>query len=402
MFGRVAKLFAPLSAIVFAAAAMAQAPAKTATLPAPTGQYGIGVYAQTISDPTRREIFTKDLLDVRRLPVRVYYPARKGTCAPRLYLPEAVGSAYAQEFGLTPGFERRALAHSCPAAPILSGSNRFPLIMFSHGLGHTHFSYLSIIEDLVSHGNIVVAVDHTHGAQATHFPDGPAVRWDNSLWRRGEDPVQFRQAMLEYPRWWAEDTRRVLDAVTAKEATPIQRGIRGRIDPDRILYIGHSYGGMAAVYASKFDMRLKGAVNLDGLIAGRYPLPVTSDVPLLVLNAEDRNETKTYMEGARVLPVKRAHHMTFSDYVWFLENFDAKGRKAPEGSPTGVENIQVTREVLRLFADCAFGRPCQPLDAKLATIRAPLPPIGLTPSEAGGSAAPPPTAPPSAERTPGS
>jgi dienelactone hydrolase len=398
LFELAAKLLAAIPALVFAASAgLAQSGAKTATLPAPTGQYGVGVYAQTISDATRREIFTKDPNDVRRLPVRVYYPVRKGTCAPRLYLPEALGVSYAAEIGLAAGFERSALAHSCPDARIVSGSSRFPVIMFSHGLRHTHFSYLSIIEDLVSHGNIVVAVDHTHAAPATHFPDGPAVPQDNSLWRRGEDPVQFRQAMLEYPRWWAEDTRRVLDAVTSKEATPIQRGIRGRIDPDRILYIGHSYGGMAAVYASKFDMRLKGAVNLDGLIAGRYPLPVTSDVPLLVLNAEDRNETKTYMETARVLPVKRAHQMTFSDYVWLLENFDAKGRKAPEGSPTGTENIQMTREVLRLFADCAFERRCQPLDAKLATIRAPLPPIGATPAEAAGSAAPPPT-----ERTSGS
>jgi predicted dienelactone hydrolase len=344
------------------------------TLPAPTGSYGVGVYAQTIADPTRREIFTRDPSDIRRLPVRVFYPIQKGSCRPQPYFPPELAAVYSAEFKLKPGFEREALAHACPDAPITKGKNRFPLIMFSHGLGHSNFSYRAIIEDLVSHGNVVVAVDHTHGGRAAHFPDGPLVKQDNSRWNRGVDADLYRQATLEYPRWWAEDTRRVLDLVTGSARSPVQRGIAGRIDTDRIVYFGHSFGGMAAVYAAMFDMRIKGAVNLDGLIAGRYPLPVTTDAPLLVLNNKDRDETKTYMAGARVLPVKKSNHMTFTDYVWLVDQFGAAD--SPKGSElSGTESIQLTREVLRLFLNCVFDRQCQRLDSKLDEIRAPLPPV---------------------------
>jgi pimeloyl-ACP methyl ester carboxylesterase len=353
-------------------AAQAQASSsRLSLLPAPTGIYGVGVVTHAASDPRRREIFTLDTSDIRRFPVFVYYPVAKGACAPGPYFPPNLAEVYTAEFNLQPGFDRVVRAHACADAPIISGSNRFPVILFSHGLGHTNFSYRSIIEDLVSHGNVVVAVDHTHGGRAVHFPDGEVVKRDNSRWFTGVDPERNRQAAMEYPRFWAEDTRLVIDML-GTSSSPIQRRVQGRLDIDRLIYVGHSFGGITAVYAAMIDPRIKGAVNLDGLIAGRYPLPVTTDVPLLVLNSKDRNERPTYISAARVLPVGRSNHMTFSDFIWLHEQVGAG--PPPPVDMSGEQGIALTRRAIRLFLPCVFERSCQALDAQLAEIKVAIPP----------------------------
>jgi predicted esterase len=346
----------------------AQPPASltSSILPAPTGNYGVGVTSHAITDPRRREIFTVDTTDVRRFPVFVFYPATKGTCAPATYFPPRVAEVYAAELNLQPGLDRTVRAHGCVDAPIVSGSTRFPVIMFSHGLGHSHHSYRSIIEDIVSHGNVVVAVDHTHGARAVHFPDGEVVRRDNSRWFTGVDPERNRQAAMEYPRFWAEDTRLVIDMLGAS-SSPIQRHIKDRIDTARLIYAGHSFGGITAVYTAMIDARIKGAINLDGLIVGRYPLPVTTDAPLLVLNSKDRNEIPTYMRSARVVAVGRSNHMTFSDFPWLHEQ--AGMGPPPPVDMSGEQGIALTRQAIRSFLACVFERNCKGLDAQLAEIK---------------------------------
>jgi pimeloyl-ACP methyl ester carboxylesterase len=383
MFTRVLKIVVALPLAAFAPSAVrAQSPtASTAVLPAPTGSYGVGVVAHTVTDPRRREIFTPDASDIRRFPVFIYYPAAKGTCAPAPYFPPALAEVYSSAFNLRAGFDRVVRAHACADAPIVPGTTRFPVVLFSHGLGHTNFSYRAIIEDLVSHGNIVVAVDHTHGGNGVHFPDGQLVKRDNSRWFTGVDPERNRQAAMEYPRFWAEDTRLVIDLLGAP-SSPMQGRIMGRVDTDRMIYAGHSFGGITAVYTGMIDPRIKGVVNLDGLIAGRYPLPVTADVPMLVLNSKDRNERPTYMSAARVLPVVRSNHMTFSDFAWLHEQ--AGAGSPPGGDMSGEQGIALTRKAIRLFLPCVFERSCQALDAQLAEIRGPTPfaPQQPTPPEA--------------------
>lgn len=361
-------LFATASGV--GAQASGQSTARSAILPAPTGSYGVGVVALSVTDPRRREIFTPDPSDIRRFPVRVYYPAAKGACAPAVYFPPELARIYTDEFQLRPDFGRTVRAHACSDVPILAGSGRFPVIVFSHGLGHTHFSYRSIIEDLVSHGHVVVAIDHTHGGRGVHFPDGEVVKRDNSRWFTGVDPARNMQAAKEYPRFWAEDTRLVIDML-GDASSAIQREIQGRIDTARMIYAGHSFGGITAVYAAMIDPRIKGAINLDGLILDRYPLPVTTDAPLLVLNSKDRDERRTYMSTARVLPVGRSNHMTFSDFIWLHEQVG--GGPPPPADMSGEQGIALTRTAIRLFLPCVFERKCQALDAQLAEIRGPMP-----------------------------
>jgi hypothetical protein len=57
-------------------------------------------------------------------------------------------------------------------APIAPCKQRFPLLLFSHGWGNPTFLYTAELEDIVSHGYIVVAVDHPYDTAYMLFPDG--------------------------------------------------------------------------------------------------------------------------------------------------------------------------------------------------------------------------------------
>jgi predicted dienelactone hydrolase len=64
----------------------------------------------------------------------------------------------------------RPTSNTCDRrSPIAEGSARFPLIVFSHGPGLATLAYSIQIEELVSHGYVVAAIDHTYETFATVF-----------------------------------------------------------------------------------------------------------------------------------------------------------------------------------------------------------------------------------------
>jgi predicted dienelactone hydrolase len=105
--------------------------------------------------------------------------------------------------------------HTFENAPIAGGTARFPLLIFSHGGGVPTFGYTSQIEELVSQGYVVAAIEHTYEDGAVGFPDGRVFplslnsvnfyktlgRPETHAWEQSRDDV------------WAADIRFVLDQV---------------------------------------------------------------------------------------------------------------------------------------------------------------------------------------------
>ncbi|HEY0112813.1 MAG TPA: alpha/beta fold hydrolase [Allosphingosinicella sp.] len=356
-------------------------------LPRPTGKYPVGTYMAAVTDPDRREIFTADPADRRRVALQVYYPAAKG-CAPQPYIPSALADTLVGMLRTEKGFERRLKAHACTDAKLAAGSEKYPLVLFSHGLGPSHFFYVSLLEDLASRGNIVVAIDHPHGSGATYFPDGPLVLRDGSRWGKG--PEQSLAAGNEFFRNWAEDARSVLDRIFRNDGTVLPKELGKRVDPGRVAYMGHSYGGVSAIYAAQVDGRIKAALNLDGGVGtpAEYPrmlMPVATDVPLLVLNSENYDESQSYAKSVRLARLRGVSHGTFGDLLWFREKLVGTGAppagNAPPAGGNGpmppanplpaVEGIRLTRELSSLFLECAFTQNCARLDSALDAARVP-------------------------------
>lgn len=246
--------------------------------PTPTGPFEVGRVEIDVTDSDREEIFTDDATDKRRLLVTVYYPAAATAGAQRAsYGTPELAAAW-------PFFdaERRgwpSAAYSDAAA----AEGRFPVLLFSPGLGNLTLYYSSLLHELASHGFVVAALWHPYSTQVVAFPDGTVLRSVPAGGVGGTPPDQQQAALARLGGVWAADQRFVLDQLAAWNAEHPRLG--GRLDLERVGAFGHSLGGAAAADAAQADERIDAAINMDGAMFGPV-MTEGSRVPFLLLRAE--------------------------------------------------------------------------------------------------------------------
>ncbi|MCP5098510.1 MAG: acetylhydrolase, partial [Chloroflexi bacterium] len=153
-------------------------------LPAVTGDFEVGTRTFYLVDTNREEVYTPDANDNRELMVQIYYPAAANSAGDEaLYLPEldVAGPAIAKELEL-PAFlfthvnlMSLAMTENAEAA---SAQAPFPVIVFSHGLTGLRMQNTAMVRELVSHGYVVIAPDHTYGNALSVFPDGRVIFYE--------------------------------------------------------------------------------------------------------------------------------------------------------------------------------------------------------------------------------
>jgi predicted dienelactone hydrolase len=154
--------------------------------------------------------------------------------------------------------------HTFQAPPIVSGNDRYPVLVFSPGYGTNAIQYTALVEELVSHGYLVATVDHPFQSRAIAYPDGRIVTTAEPDPAFSVDPqarekdYQTRMGVL------AADLRFVLDMLTRLNAGGPENRFVARLDLDRVGVVGHSIGGIAASHAALADARLKVVANQDG------------------------------------------------------------------------------------------------------------------------------------------
>lgn len=241
-----------------------------------TGPYGIGTESYYLVDESREEIYTQETNDPRELMAQVWYPIDKGTGetpAPYLEALNVAGPIIAQRFNL-PSFllEHINLTDTgiYKDVAIASGEMRFPVILFSHGLTGIRGQNTGMIRELVSHGYVVAAVDHTYANALTVFPDGRVILYDPTrIFASGEtNPVEGEQLV----QVWADDLAFLLDQLTLWNE---ENGhvVNGRLDLNNVGVFGHSTGGGTTIRFCTDDARCQAAAPLDSWV-----LPVGEDV----------------------------------------------------------------------------------------------------------------------------
>jgi platelet-activating factor acetylhydrolase len=156
--------------------------------------------------------------------------------------------------------------HPCRinAAPL--PHQRFPLVLFSHGLGGSMELYTQLCQQISSCGYIVVALEHEDGSACYAAPEGSKdddddgaattplfyTRPDDSPYSRHK-VTSFRQAFLQQR---VEETTQVveyiLSAATAEDdkMDAHTRAVLQAADMSRgISLVGHSFGGATMVLA---------------------------------------------------------------------------------------------------------------------------------------------------------
>ncbi|HEX2639831.1 MAG TPA: hypothetical protein VHL50_04640, partial [Pyrinomonadaceae bacterium] len=183
------------------------APSFTAAIPKPTGKFRIGRTYFYWTDQSRSETITDDPNDKRKLFVQLWYPAAKNTkTQPAEYFKDA-DELFAGDDRLP--ILKSLGTHATTDAPVEKSKTKFLLLIFLPGLGSSPFRYTGLIENLVSHGYAVAAINHPYDTGAFKFSDGSVVRyaaekWDRSVpkdWTADERKRFFDERRVQ----WAKD-----------------------------------------------------------------------------------------------------------------------------------------------------------------------------------------------------
>lgn len=244
---------------------MSSPPADPATpalaLPSPTGPFRVGTTVEYLSDTRRADA---DFPSGRPVTVQLWYPSRsvKGSTAPYLMEPGLEKLLQREKYY---GLDVAALGawaalrtHSILNAPPAGG--KYPLLLFSVGLGVIRANYTSIAEELASHGTIVALVESPFQG-AMELPGGREIL-DTS--NRYGEPAGHRRGV----EGWSRDLSFALDQLRGGGGSPAVKRVTATLDWSRIGAAGHSTGGLVAVATCERDPRVRTCINMDGGIVG--------------------------------------------------------------------------------------------------------------------------------------
>lgn len=228
--------------------------------PAPTGPYAIGTLTYHWIDADRAEIFTADPNDRRQLMVQIWYPAKANASATRApYLQDGSALAPVARLLRMPGWVfthlKYDMTNAMPSAPMADGAGAFPVLIFSHGRGGVRQHNTFQVEELVSHGYVVAAIDHPYAAAGVDFPDRRRASYDPRMSDR-----RFQDRVLPF---LAQDVSFTLNQLAGINRSDPSGVLTGRLDLDRAGVFGVSLGGAVAAQACLGDRRLQACLPMD-------------------------------------------------------------------------------------------------------------------------------------------
>ncbi|MHC9292509.1 alpha/beta hydrolase family protein [Mycobacterium sp. LTG2003] len=249
-------------------------------LPAPGGPFAIGTVTYHWRDDSRREIFADDPHARRELMAQIWYPAEKSPSPRRApYVDDAssLSPAIARllsvpefifgHFGVVP-------THGTELAPVASARERYPVLVYLSGLNAFRQSNMFQIEQLVSHGFVVVGLDQPYTSAMTVLPDGRAVEG----WSKDRLVDAIQQSITPTPEtpeingvalpaglfpYLAEDVGFVLDQLRRLDSADPHGLLTGRLDYERAGAFGVSLGAITVGSACHSDPRLHACLMMD-------------------------------------------------------------------------------------------------------------------------------------------
>lgn len=245
----------------------------------PTGPYNIGTLAYSFEDKSRRDIFQEDPRIRRSLMVQIWYPAPDSSAERAFYLPDA--AAVTKELARLFQVPRFLFCHikhvrsnAIASAAVAADKGRFPVLIFLEGLSGFRQMNTFQVEELVSHGYIVAAIDHPGAAANVVFPDGrqfpgyPIKRMKELMapsLENVEHPPTLNGRTLDEGiiPFLAEDVRFVLDELAKLNQSDPRGKLTGRMDLEHMGVFGISLGGIVTGEVCRQDARFKACLIID-------------------------------------------------------------------------------------------------------------------------------------------
>ncbi|XP_067401020.1 platelet-activating factor acetylhydrolase isoform X1 [Emydura macquarii macquarii] len=241
---------------------------------------------------------------------------------------------------------------TCPAKwnAAFKPGEKYPLIIFSHGLGAFRTIYSAICIEMASQGFIVAAVEHRDkSASATYYYKENSVseaREETTEdleeeWiyyrklKRGEQEFPLRHQQVQQR---TEECIKALDLILdinsgkhVVNVLPLNFDwtlLKDSIDSNRIAVIGHSFGAATAIETLSRETRFKCGIALDA-----WMLPLGDDVyskvhqPLLFINSEKFQWASNVLKmkkldstdtERKMITIKGSVHQSFPDFTFLI------------------------------------------------------------------------------------
>jgi len=334
-------------------------------LPEPKGKYIIGTDLFDWEDTFRDEWFTKDKIDTRKIVVQIWYPAseKSDSLYPYMDYPNIRINTLAERINKPKGLIKPASEVEgnsyYKATPI---KEKFPLIIFSHGLGGYKTQNSIAIEALVSQGYIVIAPDHTYDASITIFSDEKTIDFQSGL-ENTVSPEEFWNVRIPQINTRASDVSFIID----KLQTMKDYNVYDSIDFNNIGVFGHSFGGATSVVSSWSDIRISACLNLDG-----WFVPIVDDIintgikiPFCYIGQESWGENTINYDkldtfysnctaDSYILKIKGTNHFDYAD----MPHFSNVGRVISSGKEVDKHfAIRLSHSIVGFFNEYLKNNP---------------------------------------------
>jgi dienelactone hydrolase len=337
----------------------------------PLGEYGVKSTTMELVDISRNDTYAPTP-EHRRVMVSAYFPATSlKKCQPVVlpYMTPATAAAYDQLYAPLniPNGTFGSLELSTCAFPRKDRSrrNKFPIILFSPGLGNSRLQYGAMAQSMASHGFVIITMDHVE------YPDKTvALAVDIESDEQIEADVVVRQ----------HDVSFIIDQMH-------DCSIRERLFHDiadirslnKILMAGHSLGGATAAASMLADTRIAAAVNLDGTLFGGV-LHKNFSSPLMIMSHEGKTlstddswtQAWSHAVGTKLaVTLNGTQHGTYTDLTLLANTLGLSGTVNAEiggllGTMEGVRAMELINAFVLQFFGFARGTTKKLLPADMA------------------------------------
>jgi len=307
--------------------------------------------SMALTDSTRSETLTEDAHDFRKVMVQLWYPADiagDDNTVPyiRDELTSRLAKLHLKGLDIEGNINRTIQAYGTVDAPVSDGMPISPILLFSPGFGVSTTFYRSLIQDIVSHGYVVAAINHPHFSGITVFPNGTLVPSVEI-----EDPSDFSNAYFDIV---LGDVKFVVDVLKGLKPG---HGLYGRLDLSGFGIYGHSLGGSAAIQMAREIPGCKAALSMDGWSPMLAHVPDNPAVPLFFLLSEEEASyppgvppDSIYASQARYIAIlDGASHIGFIDLPYMVDHPISPSRSLGTIDPNAMR--ATTNAILLAFFD---------------------------------------------------
>ncbi|KRZ57224.1 Platelet-activating factor acetylhydrolase, partial [Trichinella nativa] len=206
------------------------------TLPAPSGPYIVGAL-DVITEHTEQGCF-----------FRLFYPCQidEKSNSTTEYTPWVARSKYIDGYGdaMVPA----KWMQPCCSLDGTCSDAKYPLIIFSHGLGGNRLVYSAVCTELASHGYIVAAMEHRDGsASYTYYHELSESSDENEIYKEKDlffetyepkaDIFEYRNNQLKKRVEECIKVKNYLIAKNTLEHLTELKNLKSHIDPTRIVAV---------------------------------------------------------------------------------------------------------------------------------------------------------------------